>query len=563
MKRLILGIPIWAMLFGVGFPKQDEDDWRKLIERLLKDRKRKDFETEHYKMNAGEITGEELKDSLEKMYRIWTEALGIKIEGEKLRVDVTADEDDYKKEVPISSLAYYRKKDGILFGLAEATLFNNLVREGTYQILHQSAPNAYDVMPAWLKRGLALYFGAVDVAKDKTLTMNSITTRENFNTGMAWKKLLRDRKVVPLKKLFESTEEEFEASARTWEIEAWAAAWFFFNKNGQAAALRKLVAAFQAGKPRAEAYSEVFAKGGKIDWSGLDSDFTNYWKNLKIEIADREEGDWHIAETEHYTIRVQKGTKNVKTKLDERQVLKDMKFKMELLFEKYALAFRFEGKLSKRPQMRLYKDRAAYIRSGAPGSSAAYYNPATKELVGYEDSAETGIVFQIFCHEGCHQFFDLAFPGFYDSEDLPMWFSEGLADCFGSSEIVGKDLHVFTVSGTATWRIETIREAIQMKRHPSIRDLLEMGRGPFMADGGLHYAQSWSFCHFLWNSPNQVGGGGKYKEVVIRLIEGFKAGHPKDEVYRDAFRLGTKPLSYDDLEAEWKTYIKSLRVKMK
>ena len=34
--------------------------------------------------------------------------------------------------------------------------------------------------------------------------------------------------------------------------------------------------------------------------------------------------------------------------------------------------------------------------------------------------------FHVLAHEGCHQFFDLAFPGFYNSEEMPAWFSEGL-----------------------------------------------------------------------------------------------------------------------------------------
>jgi hypothetical protein len=120
---------------------------------------------------------------------------------------------------------------------------------------------------------------------------------------------------------------------------------------------------------------------------------------------------------------------------------------------------------------------------------------------------------------------------------------------------------VFTVSGVATWRHRDISGAIQNGSHPTIAELLEMGRGPFMQNGALHYAQSWSFCHFLWNSPNQVGGGGTYKEVVIKLIEGFKNGRPKVEVYREAFQLNGKPLDYDQLEVEWKAYVKSLRVK--
>jgi len=277
--------------------------------------------------------------------------------------------------------------------------------------------------------------------------------------------------------------------------------------------------------------------------------------------ADREEGNFLVGETAHYTIHVQKGALNKKTKAPDKEILHDLKAKMELLFEKYAAAFHFKGELSQKPVLRVYKDKTAYVQSGGPMGSAAYYNSKTKELVGYEDSADTGILFQILCHEGCHQFFDLAFPGFYDSPDLPMWFSEGLADCFGASYIEGKDLIIFSLSGVAAWRVNMIKNAVQTKSHPALKDLLEMGRQPFMANAVTHYAMSWSFVHFLWNAPNLDSGGGKYKESVKRLIEGFKQGKPKAEVYKDAFRVGDKPLELDQLEQEWKAYVATLRAK--
>jgi hypothetical protein len=142
-----------------------------------------------------------------------------------------------------------------------------------------------------------------------------------------------------------------------------------------------------------------------------------------------------------------------------------------------------------------------------------------------------------------------------------MWFSEGLADCFGSSEIRGKDLYVFTLSGTASWRVEAIKESLQQGLCPSIRDLLGMGQRPFMTNAQIHYPQSWSFVHFLWNYPSLDAGKGQYSEVVIKLIEGFKVGNPRETVYKDAFQIKGKPLNLDDLEKEWRQYVKSLKVR--
>ena len=58
-----------------------------------------------------------------------------------------------------------------------------------------------------------------------------------------------------------------------------------------------------------------------------------------------------------------------------------------------------------------------------------------------------------------------------------------------------------------------------------------------MAGAQMHYPQSWSFVHFLWNYPTLDGGKGQYSEIVIKLIDGFKVGKPRDVVYKDAFQV--------------------------
>jgi hypothetical protein len=49
--------------------------------------------------------------------------------------------------------------------------------------------------------------------------------------------------------------------------------------------------------------------------------------------------------------------------------------------------------------------------------------------------------------------------------------------------------------------------------------------------------------------------------VVIKLIDGFKVGNPREKVYQDAFQLKGKPLDLDNLEKEWRQYVKSLKVR--
>jgi len=211
--------------------------------------------------------------------------------------------------------------------------------------------------------------------------------------------------------------------------------------------------------------------------------------------------------------------------------------------------------------LKLYLNRTEYRAAGAPAGSAAYYLPRTQELVAFEDGKEGAHVFQVLCHEGCHQFFDLAFPGFYARHDLPMWFSEGLADCFGASEIRGGQIFIFTLSGLAQGRIDVIKQAVLARSHPSLRQLLEMNRAAFMEGADLHYAMSWSVVHFLWNAPSLDSGTGAYHEVVIRLIEGLKAGRFGENLVREAFQVKGKPIDMGRLEREWEAYVKNLKAK--
>ena len=88
-----------------------------------------------------------------------------------------------------------------------------------------------------------------------------------------------------------------------------------------------------------------------------------------------------------------------------------------------------------------------------------------------------------------------------------------------------------------------------------------MDQQPFMINAQMMYPQSWSFVHFLWNFPSLDAGKGQYFEIVVRLIDGFKVGKPRDEVYKNAFQLKGKPVSYDDLEREWKAYVKTLKIR--
>jgi len=237
--------------------------------------------------------------------------------------------------------------------------------------------------------------------------------------------------------------------------------------------------------------------------------------------------------------------------MNDRQILDDLKKRMDLIFVKYAQAFKVEKFISRRPKVYYYKDRGSYVRAGGPSTSLAFYMSLSKTLVGYENPDDKILTtFHVLAHEGCHQFFDLAFPGFYGSDEMPSWFSEGLADCFGSCEIRGGELVIFTTTGSAADYAPLVRDLIKENRMTPLKELLTMDHRVFMAGAQIHYPQSWSFCHFLWNKG--------YADVVSRLIDGFKRGKPRDEVYATSFVKDGRKLDLDSLEREWIEYAKRI-----
>lgn len=528
-------------------------------------RPRTEFETEHFRIVSprGVLPGENFGAMLEALWAAWEGKLGGKPAAGKLRLVLHFDADAFHEKIGRGEPQ--KVQDDTLHVLCDEQALPRVAVGGTPLYVRGAYPGlaARTDLPPWIFSGLGGYFASCRWAGGK-LEMDSLKVPDAHMNILSLQNLLRSPDWTALERCFRAEGRDYELRRRVVDLEAWGVFYFLFNapadEGGQgrnAAAVRRFLGAFEEGRKVEEAVKELWAGGA----SALDRAVRDYFQKLKADVADREEGNWLVGETAHYVIYVQKGAQNRKTKANDRQILQELKFKMELLFEKYALAFRFQGRLAQKATLRLYKDRATYLSAGAPPGSAAYYNTGSKELVGYEDSAESGIVFQILCHEGCHQFFDLAFPGFYDTPDLPMWFSEGLADCFGASEIRGRDLYVFTLGGVAAWRVEAIKDHLQAKRAAGLKELLEMNRMTFMARADVHYPQSWSFVHFLWNYPSLDQGKGQYSEIVIRLIDGFKVGKSRAEVYREAFQVKGKPVSIDDLEREWKEYVKKLRVR--
>ena len=246
---------------------------------------------------------------------------------------------------------------------------------------------------------------------------------------------------------------------------------------------------------------------------------------------------WVDGKTKHYWIMTE----------GDKSLLKEYKVVMEYFFRQYAKAFRFKGKLVGRAVVKIYKNRASYLKGGEPSYATAYYNPISKFLVGYNHDR----LLKVFSHEATHQFFDLCFPKFYKTSKVPMWFSEGMAECFQNHSIRGRRMYINDLkSENGRRNVNSMVYNFEKGRVIPLKEMLEMSPPKFMKKSGLLYPQSWSFCHFLWNYP-RVNGKGKYFKVLVKLIEAFKEGKSRKEAYEIAF----EGVSLPKMEAEWKNYV--------
>lgn len=269
--------------------------------------------------------------------------------------------------------------------------------------------------------------------------------------------------------------------------------------------------------------------------------------------AYRTPSSWSEYKTEHYTLRTS-------AKREQARELADF---MELVHKTYS-ALLIKGAPPKPPKhgniILLFANREAFLKAGMPPSVGALYRPSTGELIGYYHPVTMK---PFFAHEGMHQFTDLTLPNFKEMA-VPMWFTEGIADCIGNSVEREGRLYMCSLSGViASMRLPTVHQAIRENQHVPLAKLLAMDREAFYADAGLCYAEAWSFCHFLMAHPKKEDPlrqipDGTYRKVISIFYEGLLDRKADPEAaWALALRAG-RIASIEDLEEEWKAYVLDL-----
>jgi tetratricopeptide (TPR) repeat protein len=238
---------------------------------------------------------------------------------------------------------------------------------------------------------------------------------------------------------------------------------------------------------------------------------------------------------------------------------------LEKIYESYSVVFPFEKDrrlLSRVIVFDRREDYGAFTQKLDPeddgSDSMGYYQSYYRLLVIANDpiGAPVGSLYQdsmdTMFHEGFHQFLD------YFVADAPYWFNEGIAEYFGPSEIVpgsgGRKLRIGVVvkeRGEGMTRYAVIRAALAGKRkeRPTpIRELLKLDGEAFMKSADLHYAESWSFVHFLMH------GSPAGKGLLLGYFKALRAGKDADAAFDETFGK----VDLDALEAEWKKYVEGL-----
>ncbi len=255
------------------------------------------------------------------------------------------------------------------------------------------------------------------------------------------------------------------------------------------------------------------------------------------------EPKWDKLETKHYDI-LHSCSKTEAAYLGEW---------MEFVYSAYAWIIKVQP-TSEKFTIKLYKDRREFLAYGNPEGAGAFYVPWTKTLCGFYDK---DVVFPFFAHEGTHQFVHMAVPKMM--EIIPTWFNEGIADCMGCSKVINKNLHICLFDTIVSKsRCQVIQKALREGKAKPLKDFMALNHQQFMQDADLHYAQSWSFVHFLFSypdveQPKRIYPNGKYKQAIVVFFEEIRKETPHAEAWAKA--LAEIGKTNDELEAEWKDYV--------
>jgi hypothetical protein len=288
---------------------------------------------------------------------------------------------------------------------------------------------------------------------------------------------------------------------------------------------------------------------------------------------------WTVIDTEHYHVQCQAG-KDKAERLAEH---------VEAMWNVYS-DFMPTRRKPETFVLKIFRDRGEFlVYDPSAKTAAAYYNPNTKELVGYDSGRILGSrdspallavtdtvaarfteperqrISELFeaisdaytidtagalSHEGWHQYFHM-----YTVSVVPMpsWLDEGIGDYFYMAtrdEQAGVE-HGYRLGDINQYRLRTIQRALVDGTTVDFKTLLSFAQDDYYKNPGVYYAQGWSMVQFLLHNENA-----EYHELIPRLIKDFKGSKNFVKSTEKIF----KGLDLEQLDRDWIGWVTSLKL---
>jgi len=177
------------------------------------------------------------------------------------------------------------------------------------------------------------------------------------------------------------------------------------------------------------------------------------------------------------------------------------------------------------------------LYKGQPSNALAYFQPG--EDVNYIALSATLPSPAIILHEYVH------FLLRENVGTLPLWISEGLAECYSTFEL-GKQ-NEFTIGRAPDAHVAALNQGVPfmpMKRLLSIQDTSPEYNEE--SKQGAFYAQSWAMIHYL-----VLGADGKRRSQFAQLLTGISKGQSFDDAFGEAFQT-----DYGTVDEEVREYVR-------
>ncbi len=202
--------------------------------------------------------------------------------------------------------------------------------------------------------------------------------------------------------------------------------------------------------------------------------------------------------------------------------------------------------LARTSVVRVCADQNEYHSYGGPVGSAGYWSSWDQELVIYDTRprSETWLVLN---HEAFHQFIYY----FYGSIAPHSWYNEGTGDFYSGYKYKNKKFQI----KEAEWRKDTAGEMIKTGEYVPLKEIVRYtqreyyGSNSYGYNGGLLYAQGWSFVYFLRTGKKKSKDwNDSWDTILDTYLETLASTGDLDKAIDVAF----DGVDWDELETAWK-----------